>query len=52
LAALLAVFLILLHVYFAILPEKRAYLRAMISGPIDRTELAREHDLSKVDRGE
>jgi formate dehydrogenase subunit gamma len=52
LAALLSVFLILLHVYFAILPEKRAYLRAMISGNIGRAELAQEHDLSKVDRGE
>ena len=32
LAALLSVFLVLVHVYFAILPEKRAYLRAMVGG--------------------
>ena len=30
LAALLSVFLLLLHVYFAILPEKRAYLLSML----------------------
>lgn len=52
LAALLSVFLILLHVYFAILPEKRAYLRAMVKGFIGRGELAAEHDLKRVDRGE
>jgi formate dehydrogenase subunit gamma len=52
LAALLSVFLVLVHVYFAILPEKRAYLRAMLGGGISRGELAQEHDLEKVDRGE
>jgi formate dehydrogenase subunit gamma len=52
LAALLAVFLVLLHVYFAILPEKRAYLRAMASGGITRTDLAAEHDVERVERGE
>jgi formate dehydrogenase subunit gamma len=52
LATLLSVFLLLLHVYFAILPEKRAYLRAMLKGRISRAELAPEHDLNRVDRGE
>jgi formate dehydrogenase subunit gamma len=52
LAALLSVFLVLVHVYFGILPEKRAYLRSMLGGSISRTELAQEHDLAKVDRGD
>lgn len=52
LAALLSVFLVLLHVYFAILPEKRAYLRAMFSGSIRRAELASEHDLKRVESGD
>lgn len=52
LAALLSVFLILVHVYFAVLPEKRAYLRAMLSGWIRRDDLRAEHDLEKVKRGE
>jgi cytochrome b subunit of formate dehydrogenase len=52
LAALLSVFLVLVHVYFGILPEKRAYLRAMLSGSMARAELEPEHDLTKVDRGD
>ena len=52
LAALLSVFLILVHVYFGLLPEKRAYLRAMVSGRITRSELAAEHDLTRVERGD
>ncbi len=52
LAALLSVFLILVHAYFGILPEKRAYLRAMVTGFIRRSELGVEHDLKRVDRGE
>ena len=52
LAALLSVFLILVHVYFGILPEKRGYLRAMLTGTVRRSELAVEHDLKRVDRGE
>jgi formate dehydrogenase subunit gamma len=51
-AALLSVFLILVHVYFGILPEKRAYLRAMIKGWITRSDLAAEHDLKRVERGD
>jgi cytochrome b subunit of formate dehydrogenase len=52
LAALLSVFLILVHVYFAIIPEKRAYLRAMLTGWIRRSDLAEEHDLKRVERGD
>jgi len=52
LAALLSVFLVLVHVYFGILPEKRAYLRAMMSGFITRRDLAVEHDVEREERGE
>jgi formate dehydrogenase subunit gamma len=52
LAALLSVFLILVHVYFAILPEKRAYLRAMVSGWVTRKDLRAGHDLDRVARGD
>jgi formate dehydrogenase subunit gamma len=52
LAALLSLFLILVHVYFGLLPEKRAYLRAMATGRIKRSELAVGHDLERVDRGD
>jgi formate dehydrogenase subunit gamma len=52
LAALLSVFLILVHVYFGVLPEKRAYLRAMVGGRISRADLAAEHDLKRVERGD
>lgn len=41
-AAVSAITLVFLHVYFAILPEKRMYLRAMIKGWMTRDE-AREH---------
>ena len=52
LAALLSLFLILVHVYFAVLPEKRAYLRAMLNGWITRGELKGTHDLERVSRGD
>jgi cytochrome b subunit of formate dehydrogenase len=52
LAALLSVFLIIVHVYFGVLPEKRAYLRAMVRGWITRADLKAEHDLTRVDRGD
>jgi cytochrome b subunit of formate dehydrogenase len=52
LAALLSVFLILVHVYFGLLPEKRLYLRAMLGGKVTRGELAAEHDLDRVGRGD
>jgi formate dehydrogenase subunit gamma len=52
LAAVLSVFLVLVHVYFAVLPEKRGYLRAMVGGNISRADLATEHDVERVERGE
>ncbi len=52
LAALLSVFLILVHVYFGILPEKRAYLRAMLTGWVTRADLTPEHDVERVERGD
>jgi cytochrome b subunit of formate dehydrogenase len=44
LAALSAVTLVMIHVYFSILPENRMYLRAMIKGWITRQELAQHHE--------
>lgn len=52
LAALLSVFLILVHVYFGVLPEKRMYLRSMVRGWITRAELTENHDPERVARGE
>jgi cytochrome b subunit of formate dehydrogenase len=43
-AALCFVSISLLHIYFALRPEKRLYLRAMIKGWITRDEYQREHD--------
>ena len=51
-ATLLTVFLILLHVYFGLLPEKRMYLRSMVSGWVTRKELSAHHDPERVARGE
>jgi len=52
LATLLCVFLILVHVYFGLLPEKRMYLRSMLRGWVTRAELAENHDPARVARGE
>ena len=38
---LLAVTLVIIHVYFSLLPEKHMYLRAMVKGWITREELRR-----------
>ena len=43
-AAVSAITLVFVHVYFAILPEKRMYLRAMIKGWLTREELAEHHE--------
>jgi formate dehydrogenase subunit gamma len=43
-SALLILTLSLLHIYFSLLPEKRAYLRAMINGQMTREEAAEYHD--------
>lgn len=44
LAALILIALIMLHVYFALRPEKSCYRRAMIWGWMTREEHARYHD--------
>jgi cytochrome b subunit of formate dehydrogenase len=46
-ASLLSVTLIMLHVYFAIRPEKLFYTRSMILGWITREELSEHHDTSR-----
>jgi formate dehydrogenase subunit gamma len=45
LAALSAVTLVMIHIYFGLLPENRMYLRAMIKGWITRQELIQHHDV-------
>ena len=47
LAAMLLVTVIMLHIYFAIRPEKRLYLRSMVLGWITRTEYASHHDTDR-----
>ena len=44
LAALCCVTLIMLHVYFALRPEKLFYTRSMFSGTISRTDYLANHD--------
>jgi cytochrome b subunit of formate dehydrogenase len=51
-AAFLSLFLVMVHIYFSLLPEKRMYLRAMVRGWMTREELRRNHDPVKVDRAE
>ena len=43
-AALVILTLTMAHIYFSLLPEKRAYLRAMIGGQMTREEAAVFHD--------
>ena len=47
-AAVSAISLVFIHIYFAILPEKRMYLRAMILGWITREELIEHHEPSRA----
>lgn len=44
LAALAAVTLVMIHVYFGLIPENRMYLRAMFRGWVTREEIASRHD--------
>lgn len=46
-AALLIVTLVMIHVYFGLLPEKRLYLRSMVRGWITREELREHHDAER-----
>jgi cytochrome b subunit of formate dehydrogenase len=43
-ASLVILTLTMAHIYFALLPEKRGYLRAMIGGQMTREEAAIHHD--------
>jgi cytochrome b subunit of formate dehydrogenase len=43
-AALAAVTLVMVHAYFALIPENRMYLRAMIRGWMTREEVLAKHD--------
>jgi cytochrome b subunit of formate dehydrogenase len=43
-SALVCLTLTIAHLYFSLLPEKRAYLRAMIGGQMSRAEAAEFHD--------
>jgi cytochrome b subunit of formate dehydrogenase len=43
-AAVILITVIMLHVYFALRPEKRCYLRAMIQGWISREMFEKNHD--------
>jgi cytochrome b subunit of formate dehydrogenase len=43
-SALVCLTLSMAHIYFSLLPEKRAYLRAMIGGQMTRAEAAQFHD--------
>jgi formate dehydrogenase subunit gamma len=43
-AALAILTLTMAHIYFSLLPEKRAYLRSMIGGQMTREEAAVDHD--------
>ena len=44
LAAVVLITIIMLHVYFALRPEKRFYLKAMIFGSISRDMFEKNHD--------
>jgi formate dehydrogenase subunit gamma len=52
LAALLLITMVMMHIYFALRPEKRLFLRAMLRGWITRKEFAEHHDPQRwqVDR--
>jgi formate dehydrogenase subunit gamma len=51
-ASFLALFLVMVHVYFSLRPEKFMYLRSMVSGWVTREALRQHHDPEKVSRGE
>jgi thiosulfate reductase cytochrome b subunit len=44
LAALVTLTLTMIHIYFGLLPEKRAYLRSMLRGWMALDEVPPEHD--------
>jgi cytochrome b subunit of formate dehydrogenase len=46
-AALFLLSVVMIHIYFALRPEKRAYLRSMISTQMVRQEISNQHDSGK-----
>jgi formate dehydrogenase subunit gamma len=44
LAALMLITMVMMHVYFAVRPEKRSFLRAIVRGFITREEFREHHD--------
>jgi cytochrome b subunit of formate dehydrogenase len=50
LAAVVAVTLVMIHVYFALIPENRMYLRAMVLGWVTRQELRSRLGASRTER--
>jgi formate dehydrogenase subunit gamma len=49
LSAFLSVTLVIIHVYFSLLPEKRVYLRSMVKGWVTREELREQnHDVDRM----
>ncbi len=48
-AALTLITLVMLHVYFSLRPEKRHYLRSMITGALTRAEVSKYHDAQRWD---
>ena len=44
-AALLSLFLVIVHVYCGLRPEKRHYIESMLRGQVSRAALGRDHDL-------
>jgi cytochrome b subunit of formate dehydrogenase len=43
-ASLMLVSTVMIHIYFAIRPEKRMYTRSMIKGWLTKKEFAEHHD--------
>lgn len=46
-AALFLITTVMLHIYFAVRPEKLMYLRAMFGGNMSKDELEKNHDTAK-----
>ena len=46
-AALFLITTVMLHIYFAVRPEKMVYLKAMFNGKMTEVELEKNHDASK-----
>jgi len=51
LAGLLSITMIMVHIYFAVRPEKRYMTRSMLRGWISRAEFEEHHDSELWDEG-